>query len=99
MGQLVTETASRLPRNATVVALLPDVPAETALALGNLHRQGFAVAVVLIMLELGPLEQAYGRLLAEGILDVRHLKDEAGLPTLCQQPVRQPTPYSLLTEY
>jgi uncharacterized protein (DUF58 family) len=99
LGQLVSETASRLPRDATVLAILPDVPAEAALALGNLRRRGFAVTVVLILLEQDPLEQAYGRLLAEGISDVRHLKDEAGLPQLCNAKVHQATPYSMVTEY
>jgi uncharacterized repeat protein (TIGR01451 family) len=98
-AQLVLEVAPRLPRDATVIAVLPSVPTETALALGNLRRRGFAVAVVLILIDDQDLEQAYGRLLAEGIRDVRHLKSEAGLPTLCQQQVRQPTPYQLATEY
>src|SRR5579871_1552928 len=39
-AQLILETASRLPRDATVVALLADVPVEAALALGALRRQG-----------------------------------------------------------
>jgi uncharacterized protein (DUF58 family) len=98
-AELVLETAGRLPRDATVVALLPAVPIETALALGNLRRRGFAVTAVLILSEEGQLEQDYGRLLAEGIRDVRHLHNEAGLPTLCQQQVRQPTPYDVVTEY
>ncbi len=98
-AQLVLEVAPRLPRDATVIAVLPTVPTETALALGNLRRRGFAVAVVLILIDEQDLEQAYGRLLAEGVRDVRHLKSEAGLPTLCQQQVRQPTPYQLATEY
>src|SRR5438128_5482470 len=49
-AHLVLETAGRLPRDATVVALLPHVPIETALALGNLQRRGFAVTAVLLML-------------------------------------------------
>jgi uncharacterized protein (DUF58 family) len=82
---LIVETASRLPRDATVLAVLADVPVETALALGTLRRHGFAVTVVLIMMDVRDLERGYGRLVAEGIRDVRHLRDEAGLPSLCQQ--------------
>jgi uncharacterized repeat protein (TIGR01451 family) len=86
---LLVETASRLPRDATVVALLPDLPVETALALGSLRRQGHAVSVVLIAMAEEQLEKDYGRLMAEGIMDVRHLRDEAGLPDLCRQQVRR----------
>jgi uncharacterized protein (DUF58 family) len=88
---LVAEAASRLPRDATVLAVLPAVPVETALALGTLKRQGFAVTVVLILLDGQPLERAYGRLVAEGIRDIRHLSDEAFLPTLCQYQVQGPS--------
>ena len=40
----------------------------------------------------------YGRLLAEGIMDVRPLGGEEGLPELCQQQVRKATPYLLETD-
>jgi uncharacterized repeat protein (TIGR01451 family) len=98
-AELVLETASRLARDATVVPLLPAVPIETALALGNLRRRGFAVSAVLVLLDDDQLEQAYGRLLAEGIRDVRHLKNEAELPGLCSQQVRHTSPYGLVTEF
>ena len=98
MPQLLAEVTSRVPRDATVAAILGDVPLETALALGNLRRQGFAVSVVLVMMDENQLESCYGRLLADGIMDVRHLKDEAGLPELCSQQVRRATPYLLQTE-
>ena len=39
-AQLVGETTSRLPRDATVLAILPSVSTETAIALGNLRRHG-----------------------------------------------------------
>jgi uncharacterized protein (DUF58 family) len=94
-AQLLVEAGPRLPRDATVAALLPDAPVETVLALSNLRRQGFAVSIILIALDEERLEKSYGRLLAEGIMDVRHLRDEAGLPELCQQQVRRATPYLL----
>jgi uncharacterized repeat protein (TIGR01451 family) len=84
---LVLETAGRLPRDATVVALLPEVPVESAVALGSLRRQGFAVTAVLVALDAGALEKGHGRLLAEGVRDVRHLARPEGLPTLCRQQV------------
>jgi uncharacterized protein (DUF58 family) len=93
-AQLVIEAASRLPRDATVAALLPDVPVETALALGNLRRRGFAITAVLLMLgDDHALAQCHGRLVAEGIRDVRHLKSEAELPWLCQRQVMNASPY------
>ena len=97
-AELIVEAAARLPRDATVVALLPAVPTQTALALGNLRRRGFAVTVVLILIEEGGVEAAYGRLLAEGIRDVRHLPGEAELPELCRK-VRHVTPYGVQAEF
>src|SRR5581483_2375275 len=88
LARLLVEAASRLPRDATVVALLGDVPLESALALGTLNRQGYAVSAVLIAIDEENLEKCYGRLLAEGIRAVRILKDELGLQDLCQQQVR-----------
>jgi uncharacterized protein (DUF58 family) len=92
-AELIIEASNRLPRDATVVVVLPDVSVETALSLGNLRRQGFAVSVVLIVMGGEQLEKSYGRLLAEGIMDVRHLAREEGLSELCQQQVRKATPY------
>jgi uncharacterized protein (DUF58 family) len=91
VSDLVVEAGSRLPRDATIVAVLPDVTVETSLTLGNLRRQGYAVTVVLILCDEDSLERGYGRLLAEGVRDVRHLRDEAGLPELCRQQLLGPT--------
>lgn len=96
--ELILEAASRLPRDATVTAVLPDVPVAAALALGNLRRQGFAVTAVLILMGDEQLEKAFGRLAAEGIRDVRHIKDETGLANLCREQTQGPTPYQFLTE-
>ena len=91
-AQLVGETAARLPRDATVVAVLPAVPVESALVLGSLRRRGFAVTAVLILMEEEQLEKAYGRLLAEGVRDVRHLRNEEELPDLCRSQVQRASP-------
>lgn len=81
--QLVLETASRMPRDATVIAVLPQCPPETAIALGSLRRRGFAVSAILVMYdgEEG-LADSHGRLLAEGI-DARRVEDEAMIAHLC----------------
>jgi uncharacterized protein (DUF58 family) len=86
-AQLIAEAAPRLPRDATLVALLPRVPVATALALGNLKRRGMAVTVILVALDADKLEKAHGRLIAEGIRDIRHLRDEQDLPGLCRRQV------------
>jgi uncharacterized protein (DUF58 family) len=97
-AQLLIEAADRLPRDATVIAILPEVSVETALALGNLRRQGYAVSAVLILIDDERLEQTFGRLMAEGISDIRHLRDEKGLPTLCQHQAMRGTPYLISVE-
>jgi uncharacterized protein (DUF58 family) len=71
-GHMVLEAAPRLPRDATIVAVLPQVPVETAVALGTLRRQGFAVTAVLIGLDDNDKLLAHGRLLAERVRDIRY---------------------------
>jgi uncharacterized protein (DUF58 family) len=94
-AQLLTETSSRLPRDATIVCVMAEALEETAFGMGNLRRSGFAVSVILIWPDEGTLEASYGRLLAENIRDIRILKSEAELPELCQQQVGRATPYQL----
>jgi uncharacterized protein (DUF58 family) len=88
--QLLVESASRLPRDATVIAILADVTEEAAIALGNLRRQGYSVTAVLVMFGeteyhdwAQPPEWA-GRLLAERI-EFRRIDDEAALSRLCAE--------------
>ncbi|HUG89358.1 MAG TPA: DUF58 domain-containing protein [Planctomycetaceae bacterium] len=83
--ELILEAAGRLPRDATVVAVLPDVPPETAIALGALRRRGFAVTAVLVMYgDEDRFANAVGRLFAENV-DIRRVEDEAGLAQLCAE--------------
>jgi uncharacterized protein (DUF58 family) len=83
-SQLVAEASSRLPRDATVVAILGQAPVETAFALGNLRRRGLAVAAVLVLFEDDLRDIAHGRLLSEGV-EVRVVNNEAQLIALCQR--------------
>ena len=85
-AQLTTEAASDLPRDATVIALLSSVTMETAVALGNLRRRGFAVTVILNLYEVHDFETASGRLLAQGI-EARHLRDKAAIVDICRKHV------------
>jgi uncharacterized repeat protein (TIGR01451 family) len=81
--RLLIEAEPRLPRDATVVAVLGVVTPAMALALGHLKRQGFAVSVVLMALdEIDRIDSA-GPLLAEG-LAVRALSDEQELYSFCE---------------
>ncbi|MBM3982230.1 MAG: DUF58 domain-containing protein [Planctomycetes bacterium] len=72
-AQLALEVSARIPRDETVIAVLPHVSAETAIALGTLRRQGFAVSAILIGLDENHKLEAHGRLLAERVRDVRYL--------------------------
>ncbi len=81
--QLVIEATSRLPRDATVVAILPCVPAAASIALGSLKRRGYAVTVILVTYEDDEDAPAsMGRLIAEGI-DVRRVDSEAAIASVC----------------
>ncbi len=85
-AQLVTDTAGRLPRDATVLAILPSATPETAVVLGGLRRRGFAVTAVVIAYHVHEYEQHAGPLAGEGI-EVRHLKDQDDIANVCRQQV------------
>jgi len=81
--QLVIEATSRLPRDATLVVLLPAVSVETATVLGNLKRRGYAVTVILVTYEDDDEVPTYmGRLMSEG-LDARRVDNEAAIEDVC----------------
>jgi len=82
-SQLIAETTSRLPRDATVLAILGSAGPETVAVLANLRRRGFAVSVVLNTFEVHDFETAAGRLVAEGI-ETRHLEDKSAVATVCR---------------
>ena len=98
-SELLMEATSRLPRDATVVAVLGDVTTETAIALGNMRRSGFAVYAIVVLqggeTSLGSADgtrfmdsdgmiDKIGRLIAEGI-NVRHIDNEAAISDLCSE--------------
>jgi len=41
----------------------------------------------------------YGRLMAEGLRDIRHLTSEAALADLCQSSMHRGNPYSMAMDY
>jgi len=81
---LIDEAASRMPRDATVIAILPPGSTESAVALGNLRRRGFAVTALVNMFDDYEFGQAAGPILAEGI-EVRQLKDENSIMEICRR--------------
>lgn len=83
-AQLVSETASRMPQSATVVAIVSLVTPQMAIALGNLRRRGLAVTALVNVYEETRFSELSGPLVAEGI-EVRHLKERATVPTVCQR--------------
>lgn len=98
-SELLLEATSRLPRDATVVAILGDVTTETAIALGNMRRNGFAVYAIVVLqggetslgsadgtrfMDSDGMVDKIGRLIAEGI-NVRHIDNEAAISDLCSE--------------
>ncbi|MFV2066476.1 MAG: DUF58 domain-containing protein [Pirellulales bacterium] len=81
-AELVQETLSRIPRDASVVAVLTRVTGSMAIALGMLRRQGLTVTAVLNVYDESEFAEASGPLLTEGVT-TRHLKDEAAVATVC----------------
>lgn len=97
--QMVVEIMPRLPRDATVLAVLPRATVATAVVLGELKRHGFAISVILVGLEDDEYARAAGRLLAERIRDVRRVNREADLALLGEAVILEgPNPYGVVTE-
>lgn len=80
--QLIAESLTRLPRDASVVAILGDVNEEIAIALGNLRRSGYAVSAVLILQDDLDYSHNAGLLMAQNV-DVRHVQDESAVADFC----------------
>jgi hypothetical protein len=95
-SSLILEVGPRLPRDATVVCVLPCVPVETAVALGQLRRQGFAISALLIGLtDEEERAVAAGRLAAEGVRDVRFINSEQELSALGDRTRAAPPEYQI----
>ena len=96
--RLIVELAPRLPKDATVIAILPRVPIESAVMLGQLRKQGFAISVVLIAIDDLDVPVAAGRLMAEGIRDVRFVNSETELIALGEKTKAGPSTYNFAVE-
>lgn len=83
LPQLLVEAECRMPRDATVIVILPQVTEQAAIALGNLRRRGFAVLALLNLYEEYDFALSSGPLVAQGI-ETRHLRDRAGIAQICR---------------
>ncbi len=88
--ELVQEAGPRLPRSATVLAILSQIKSETAAALGNLRRRGYSVLALIITVGepehpnwAAPPEWAE-RLLQENI-PFQTIPDEAAAAQFCAE--------------
>ncbi|MBI1176456.1 DUF58 domain-containing protein [bacterium] len=85
--QMIHETASRIPRDTSVVAILTDVSVDTARALGELRRTGYAVTAVVVTRDVHELREWAvppewaGRLITEGI-EIRPINSREALAEL-----------------
>ncbi len=84
LPELLSESQSRLSRDATVLVIVQEVDEEAALALGMLKRQGYSVAAIVNNYENDAFEMATARLLAERI-SVYHLLDEQSIAHICTE--------------
>jgi hypothetical protein len=84
LPELIQETEGRLPRDATIIAILPGVTEETVITLQDLKRRGYAVSAILNIHDEYDFAAGSGSLEALGI-DTHHLKNESRLPHVCQQ--------------
>jgi len=80
LGELLLQEYPRLPRDAAVIVLAPEVPYSLATALGELKRSGFTIAAFVIA-ALPAWEQAAAALSVHNV-PCYHLTDERQLAEL-----------------
>jgi uncharacterized protein (DUF58 family) len=84
LHELISEAAGRMPRDATVITILPQVTTYTVVTLQSLKQRGFAVSAILNLYEDYDFAVAAGPLQAIGI-DTHHLKNEESISGICQR--------------
>ena len=78
-ARMIVEVKHRLPRDATVIAIMANVSIESSLMLGQLRRNGYAITALLIAMDEEDRQIAHGRLISEGVRDVRYIQREEDL--------------------
>lgn len=84
LSELLVESTGRIPRDATVIAVLCSASEETAIALGQMRRRGYSVLVVMVCYDDSRFREATARLMAQN-LEVRRVESEELLGELCRQ--------------
>ncbi|MFT3879786.1 MAG: DUF58 domain-containing protein [Gemmatales bacterium] len=84
LPDLIDEAESHLPRDATIIAILSHVTPASAIALSALRQRGYAVEIILIIMDRDEHEAAL-QLLAGENLNARHLADETAIAEVCRQ--------------
>ncbi len=84
--QLVQESQERLPRDASVIAVLTHVDLEVGVTLGQLRRMGYAVVAIINCHDVERFTQLSEPLLSEGI-ETRHLSDESAVRSICEKQI------------
>lgn len=92
---LILEAGPRLPKDATILAILPQVSVETSVALGQLRRQGYAISAILVGITDDDKPVFLGRLAAEGIRDVRFIHTEDDLQNIGDAGTAGPSTYNV----
>jgi uncharacterized protein (DUF58 family) len=82
--QLVSDTIGRLPRDATVVAILTNANPTAVITLQMLHRRGFAVTAIMNFYDDYDFGLAAAVLSTTGIT-AHHLKEETSVGEICRQ--------------
>lgn len=83
-AELVIETQSDLPRDASVIALLSEVSEDHVFALEALVRQGYEVTAIIAVYDHGDFAKQSGRLIAAGVT-TQHLRDESHVSIICRK--------------
>ena len=82
LPELLIESQSRLPRDASVLVIVQEVDDAAAVALGLLRKHGYAVSAIVNNYENEAYTSAVGRLINQHV-PVYHLLDESSIPHIC----------------
>ncbi|MBT6722952.1 MAG: DUF58 domain-containing protein [Planctomycetaceae bacterium] len=85
-GPLLLESQSRIPRDATVLAIISKQNPQSTIALENMVRQGFAVSAMINVFEPTEYARVSGPLIAAGITTY-HLRDNDSIIHVCRKQI------------
>ena len=91
-SDLISEAAVRIPRDATVVAVLSRVTPEMALALGELVRRGFLVTAIVVIFSADVLPDwakppEWAEILLAQSINFHMVNSEDAVTNLCAQSI------------